>query len=152
MRDITPFRRRRSSLTPSELFRDFFGRDLLDDFFNAGFTTGFGSGMAGIRADVKETDKEYIIDAEMPGYDKDDIEIELVDDRLTISAKRDERIQEDRDNYIRRERRYGQASRTFLLDGIKEDKVNAEYKNGILRITLPKSEEHVKRGRRIDIN
>ncbi|NLX70118.1 MAG: Hsp20/alpha crystallin family protein [Clostridiales bacterium] len=152
MRDITPFRRRRNSIIPGDLIRDFFGRDILDDFFNTGFLTGLSSGVTGIRADIRETDKEYIVEAEMPGFAKEDIEVELVDDRLTISAKRDESVNEERSNFIRRERRYGEVSRTFLLDGVKQEDVKAEYKDGILRIILPKAEEHKRRGRRIDIN
>jgi HSP20 family protein len=152
MRDITLFRRRRNALTPSELIRDFFGRDLLDEFFDVGFLTGFGSGITGIRADIRETDKEYIIEAEMPGFNKDEIEVELLDDRLTISAKRDQSVNEERSNFIRRERRYDQVSRTFLVDGVKQEDVKAEYKNGILRIVLPKAEEYIRRGRKIDIN
>lgn len=152
MRDISPFRRRRSGLTPSEWIRDFFGRDLLDEFFDVGFLTGFGSGLAGIRADVKETDKEYIVEAELPGFDKNDIDIELFDDRLTISARRNEAIDEERADYIRRERRYGEVSRTFILEGVKEDGVKADYKNGILRIVLPKADEYTRRGRKIDIS
>lgn len=152
MRDISPFRRRRSALTPSEWIRDFFGRDLLDEFFDVGFLTGFGSGLAGIRADVKETDKEYIVEAELPGFDKNDIDIELFDDRLTISARRNEAIDEERADYIRRERRYGEVSRTFILEGVKEDGVKADYKNGILRIVLPKADEYTRRGRKIDIS
>ena len=124
----------------------------MDDFFNTGFLTGLSSGVTGIRADIRETDKEYIVEAEMPGFAKEDIEVELVDDRLTISAKRDESVNEERSNFIRRERRYGEVSRTFLLDGVKQEDVKAEYKDGILRIILPKAEEHKRCGRRIDIN
>ena len=152
MRDITPFRRRRSALTPGELIRDFFGRDLLEEFFDTGFLTGFGSGMAGIRADIKETDKEYIVDTEMPGFAKEDIEIEQMDDWRTFTGKRNQSVNEDRSNFIRRERRYDQVSRTFLLDGVKQEAVTADYKNGILRIVLPKAEDYTKRRRRIDIN
>jgi len=152
MRGITPFGRRRSDLTPSEWIRDFFGRDILDELFDMGFLTGFGTGISGMRADVKETDKEYIVEVELPGFDKEDIDVELFDNRLTISAKRKEALDEERANYIRRERRYGEISRTFLLEGVKEDGVKADYKNGILRIVLPKAEEYTRRGRKININ
>ena len=71
---------------------------------------------------------------------------------LTISAHKNEEVNEERDNYIRRERRVGQVSRSFWVSGIKNDEVKAEYKNGLLRIILPKDNEGNRRGRRIDIN
>jgi HSP20 family protein len=149
MRDMVPFRRR-NGLTPVDLFRDFFGRDLMDDFFGSsmlpvGMTGGF-------RADIKENDKEYVVEAELPGYNKEDIEIDLVNDRLTISAKKNEEVKEERENYIRKERRMGQVSRCFLVSGIKNDQVKAEYADGLLRVTLPKEEEGRTRSTRIDIN
>lgn len=149
MRDMVPFRRR-NGLSPMDLFKDFFGRDLMDDFFGSsmlpvGMTGGF-------RADIRETDKEYVVEAELAGYDKDEIEIDLVDDRLTISAKKDENIEEENGQYIRRERRIGQASRCFMVSGIENDKVNAEYVDGLLRVILPKEEESKPRNKKIDIN
>jgi len=149
MRDLIPFRRR-NGFTPVDLFRDFFGRDIWDDFFSSSMLP---VNMAGsFRADIKENEKEYIVEAELPGFNKDDIQIDLVDDRLTISARKNEEVNEERDNYIRRERRVGQVSRSFWVSGIKNDEVKAEYKNGLLRIILPKDNEGNRRGRRIDIN
>lgn len=149
MRDLIPFRRR-NGFTPVDLFRDFFGRDIWDDFFSSSMLP---ASMAGsFRADIKENEKEYIVEAELPGFTKDDIQIDLVDDRLTISAHKNEEVNEERDNYIRRERRVGQVSRSFWVSGIKNDEVKAEYKNGLLRIILPKDNEGNRRGRRIDIN
>ena len=149
MRGMIPFRRR-NGFAPVDLFRDFFGRDIMDDFFSSSMLP---MSMAGsFRADIKENQKEYIVEAELPGYSKEDIEIDLVDDRLTIFAQKNEEISEERDNYIRRERRVGKVSRSFLVSGIKNDEVKAEYTDGLLRVILPKDEEGRKRGRRIDIN
>ena len=106
----------------------------------------------GFRADIKENDKEYIVEAELPGYDKDDIEINLVDDRLTISAQKSEEVKEERDNYIRRERQVGRISRSFMVANIKNKDVKAEYVDGLLRIVLPKDEEGRRRSTRIDIH
>ncbi|NLN40506.1 MAG: Hsp20/alpha crystallin family protein [Clostridiales bacterium] len=149
MRDLIPFRRR-NGFTPVDLFRDFFRRDIWDDFFN---NSMLPVGMTGsFRADIKENQNEYIVEAELPGYSKEDIQIDLVDDRLTISACKNEEVNEERDNYIRRERRVGQVSRAFWVSGIKNDEVKAEYADGLLRIILPKDNEGNRRGRRIDIN
>jgi HSP20 family protein len=149
MRDIVPFRHGQSVWDPSDWVRDFFSRDLLDDFFGSSLLTHGGTGA--IRTDVKETDKEYIVEAELPGFDKKDIELDLTDDRLTITARHEESKDDENQNYIRRERRYGEVCRSFLVRGIDAEKAKADYKNGILRITLPKQEEVVKRNR-ININ
>jgi len=149
MREIVPFRHGQNILAPNDWVRDFFGRDLMDDFFGTGFLTRSNAGS--IRTDVKETDNEYIVEAELPGFDKKDIELDLTDDRLTITARQEESTDEENENYIRKERRYGEVCRSFLVRGIDAEKVNADYKDGILRITLPKQEEVVKKSR-IDIN
>lgn len=149
MRDLIPFRRRGNGLTPSDLFRDFFGRDLLENFFSENFFTDFNSGM---RTDIRETEKEYIVEAELPGFSKDNIEIELMDDRLTISAKHHDILSEEKENYLRRERKYGEVRRSFLVDGIRNEDVKAEYNAGVLRVILPKSKETRKKARKIDIN
>ena len=145
-RDIMPIRRRRG-LTPYEMFDDFFNRQL-ESIFNMDPVVEFD---AGIKADIKETDNEYVIEAEMPGFDKKDIEVELVEDHLTISAKREEASDEEGKDYIRRERSYGKVSRCFVIPGIEHEGVDAKYKDGILGITLPKSKESRKRSKRIDI-
>ncbi len=149
MRDMIPFRRR-NGLAPMDIFRDFFGRDLVDDFF-AGSMLPVGM-VGGFRADIKENEREYIVEAELPGYNKEDIEIDLVDDRLTISAKKNEEINEERENYIRRERRVGQVSRSFMVSGIKNNEVSAKYEDGLLKVILPKEKESKPRSTRIDIN
>jgi HSP20 family protein len=149
MRDMIPFRRR-NGLAPMDIFRDFFGRDIIDDFFASSMLP---MGMAGgFRADIKETEKEYVVEAELPGYDKENIEIDLIGDRLTISAKKNEEINEERENYIRKERRSGQVSRSFMVSGIKNEEVSAQYVDGMLKITLPKEEDTKPRSSRIDIN
>lgn len=149
MRDMVPFRRR-NGLAPIDIFKDFFGRNLIDDFFASSMLPMGMSG--GFRADIKETEKEYVVEAELPGYNKEDIEIDLVDNRLTISAQKNEEVNEERENYIRKERRVGQVSRSFMVSGIKNQEVKAEYVDGLLRVTLPKEEESKPRSTRIDIN
>lgn len=131
---------------------DFFDLDnVFDNFFNDAFA-GFFSAANPIRTDIRETDKEYIIEADMPGVRKEDIRLEIQDGVLTIGVEHNEHVDEKRDNYIRRERRYGSYCRSFRLDGIKQDQVSAKYNDGVLVVTLPKSEEVKNRARRIDIN
>ncbi len=154
-RDIMPIRRKFSDSVSYDRFEntlnkyvdDFIGH--MDNFFNRDLQ-GFLSG-GGIKTDIRETDREYIIEADMPGFDKKDIQVELVDDKLTISAKKDESMDVEDRNYIRKERRYGTVSRSFSVQSIVHEGVKAEYKNGVLTITLPKDEEAIKRGRNIEI-
>ncbi len=120
---------------------------IFNDFFN---DTALGFAGHSIKADVKENDREYIVEAEIPGANKEDIKLDLRDDRLTISVERSEESKEERNNYIRRERRYGSSSRSFYVQNVKQDAVSAKYENGILSIVLPKSEEK-KTNNRIEI-
>ena len=96
-----------------------------------------------MKTDVKETDKNYEIDMDLPGFKKDEIKAELNDGYLTISADRS--FEKDEKNtegeYIRRERSYGSCSRSFFVgDTVKEEDIKAKYENGILSLTIPKTE------------
>lgn len=131
---------------------DFFNvRSMFDDFFGDSFLPSFFASSNPIKADIRETDKEYIIDAEIPGAKKEDIKIELRDDMLTIALEHDEQVNEERENYIRKERRYGSCSRSFYIENVKNDKVEAKYNDGILTITLPKSDEVKNKRHNIEI-
>ena len=124
----------------------------LDNMFNDFFSDSF-MGLAStnaIKADIKENEKEFIIDAEIPGANKEDIKLDLKDDRLTISIQKSEEVKEEKENYIRRERRFGSSSRSFYVENVKNEDVTAKYENGILTIVLPKSETK-KTNSRIDI-
>ncbi len=119
-------------------------RGLLDieNMFNSFFNDSF-LGLSGgnpIRADIKENDKEFIVEAEIPGVAKEDIKLDLRDDRLTIAVEQNQESKEEKDNYIRKERRYGSFSRSFYVENVKNEDVSAKYENGILTIVLPKSE------------
>lgn len=93
------------------------------------------------RVDINETEKEVLIDAELPGIEKKDIKVEVKDGLLTISGERkQENKAEDRENCCV-ERHYGKFERSFSLgDLVESDKVSAKYKNGVLSLTLPKKE------------
>jgi HSP20 family protein len=147
---LTPYRRGRSLARRDDMMDV---RSIFDDFFSDSFMPmpGFFSGGNPIKADIRETDKEYIIDAELPGVNKEDIKIDLRDDNLVISVERNEHINEERENYIRKERRYGSYSRGFYAENVKHDEVTAKYDKGVLTITLPKSSEVQSKKRRIDI-
>jgi HSP20 family protein len=90
--------------------------------------------------DIKETENEFVISAELPGMKMEDIEIELAGESLCIRGKREFQEKEERENYVRMERSYGSFSRTFTL-GVPYDAehVKAVYKDGVLTVTVPKS-------------
>jgi len=90
--------------------------------------------------DINESDKDFLITVEVPQVDKDDIKIQVQDGMLSISG---ERKYENEDKKAHRiERYYGSFQRSFKLpDNVKEDKIHADHKNGVLYLSLPKSEE-----------
>jgi HSP20 family protein len=139
-RDIMPWRRK--GLLPGFLN---FGLDF-DDFFDA-FSPQH------IKADLKETEQDYIVEADLPGYDKNGIEIRFEDDMLIISAEQDEITEEKGDNYIHRERRRGSFSRSIPIPkNVNSDAIKANYKDGVLRVVLPKVTPSKPKGRKIDIH
>lgn len=149
MYGMVPFRRR-NNVQRKEGDWDF--PSLLDDFFNDGFFPAFFSTGNAIKADIRETEKEFIVEAEIPGAKKDEIKLDLDENSLTISVERDEEDKEEKANYLRRERRYGSCSRSFYVNNINQDDVKAEYKDGILKVTMPKLEPSKPKKRKIDIN
>lgn len=129
-----------------------YGRRSVDDPFIAlfdptigGLMTGFDKfggkieGMiSGIKSDIKETETSYIVEAELPGYSKEDIGIELSEGVLTISAETKKESEEKKDNFVRRERYSGKVVRSYSFDDVDEDTVKAKYENGILSVELTK--------------
>ncbi len=92
--------------------------------------------------DISETKDDYVIKAEIPGIDPKDIDISLSDGMLTIKGQKKQEKEEKEQNYHLIERSYGSFLRSIPLGGeIQSDKIKAEYKNGILKIVLPKSEK-----------
>lgn len=126
---------------------DLFSRtfnDVIDEFFATAANYRQDSFMPNV--DVSETDDRFEIAVELPGMKKEDITVDLEKGRLTISGERKFENEEKGKNYHRVESRYGSFSRSFYLpDSINEDTINAKYEDGILSITIEKSEDKVKR-------
>ena len=128
------------------LMPSIFGESLLDNFFddfagapksNLRFATPSNSIM---KTDIRETDTHYELEIELPGYRKEDVQAELKDGYLVISAK-NERVTEDTGNkeYIRRERFYGTSSRSFYVGkDIRQEDISARFENGVLMLSVPK--------------
>lgn len=128
-----------------------FGEDLFDDFFSDPFGTRFMQGRdplfgkhgkALMRTDVRETEDSYELDVDLPGFKKDEIDLDLQDGNLTIRAAKglDKDEQDKRGKYIRQERYAGALSRSFYVgEAVEPDQVSAKFEDGILRLTVPKA-------------
>ncbi len=162
-KSLVPWRERSQTPATREDFSDpivTFRREMdrmFDDFFN---NFGFGGrsprpltgGWQGVTptVDVAETDRELVVTAELPGLDQQDFEVTLAGDVLTIKGeKKAEQERKDGDHYYM-ERRFGSFSRTIgLPQGIEESAINADYKDGVLHVTIKRRESA--QPRRIDV-
>ena len=129
-----------------------FGENLFDDFMNDfSFPTFpnvdkelYGKHAKNLmKTDVKETENAYEIDIDLPGFKKDEIQMELKDGVLTVSAAKglDKDEEDKKGNYIRKERYAGSMSRSFYVgENVEQEDVKAEFKHGILKLFVPKKE------------
>ena len=142
MFELTPFGYRRvSAYNP---FREL--EEMSRNFWNDSEITAF-------RTDIKKQDGNYILEAELPGFKKEDINIDIDKDCLTISAEhKSEDNEEDKDKgFIRRERYYGSYSRSFNIKGINADAISASYNDGVLTLTMPEKTPEIPAARRLEI-
>lgn len=103
-------------------------------------------------ADITETDKEYLIKAELPEVKKEDIKVTLDDGAITISGERRHEKEQEKENEIRVERFYGTFSRTFSLpDNIDPKGIHAETKDGVLRVRIPKTQASTSKPIKIEV-
>jgi HSP20 family protein len=100
--------------------------------------------------DVREQENEYLMEAELPGLIEKDIELNVEDNILTLSSKKEESKEETKNGYLIRERRNHEFARTFVLPkDVDREKIKAEFKNGLLVVTIPKKPEA--KPRKIDV-
>jgi len=117
--------------------------DMFDLFFDdVGLTDLFNKEDALMPViDISETEKEYVITGEIPGIDTKDLDVTLTDGILTIKGEKKQENEEQEENYHRIERRYGSFERSFRIpEKVKTDKLNATYKDGVFKLSLPKGE------------
>lgn len=107
----------------------------LDDFFDNMEDTN------SMKCDIYEKDGDYHIEMDIPGFEKKDISIECDNGNLTITAEKEEKENDESKRYIKRERTYGKYQRSFYLGDVEAEKIKAEFKNGMLKIKVPKKEE-----------
>jgi len=129
----------------NRLFEDFFGRDFLAEPFRG--LTGWSPAI-----DLAETDEAIVVKAELPGLEPKDVDLELTGDVLTIRGEKKEEKEEKARSYHRVERSYGSFERAIQLPAaVKPDEVEANFKNGVLTVTLPKVEESKTRSVKIKV-
>jgi HSP20 family protein len=123
-------------------------------FFDRVFHDFFGNGFDqfdNFNTDVLDKGDSYQLEAELPGFRKEDIKIDLDKETLTISASHSEEKKEKKNNYVRQERRYNSYCRSFHIPGIRKEDISASYNNGVLEITLPKETAIVDEPKRIEV-
>ena len=126
--------------------------DLFDNFERKFFGNSSAS-LPDFRTDIRDAGDRFILEAELPGFQKEDIKLDVKDGLLTITAEHKE-TNEERDSkggYIRRERRLGSFTRSFDISGVDEERITAAYKNGVLELELPKTVPVVPQAKRIAI-
>ena len=112
--------------------------NVIDDFFDGFFKPmNFSSDGGRIRADVRESQNEYELAIDLPGFDKKDISLTLEDGYLTVKAKKEQK-EKDEKNYIRRERSCSVERSFFVGEQINEEDIKAKYNNGTLELNIPK--------------
>ncbi len=115
--------------------------DLFDDFFDNSFLDRRETKI--MRTDIREKGDNYIIDVDLPGYNKEDIDIEMEHGYLRVTAKTNKNIDEsdEEERYIHKERYFGECSRSFYVgENLKEEDIKASFKNGILTLVVPKEQ------------
>ena len=116
--------------------RKYYLDSIFDDFLEGNEKMNF------MKCDIYEKDGAYHIEADIPGFKKDEISVECEDGYVTITAEKNSETEENEDKkYIRRERFYGKNIRKFYVGEVNEDEIDAEFKDGILNIYIPKMEK-----------
>lgn len=118
--------------------------DIFDDFFDEGFFPKKERNL--MKTDIREKKDKYVVDIDLPGFEKENISLSLDNGYLNISAKTEkEENNEDEERFVRQERFYGECSRSFYVgDDITEEDIHAKFNNGILKIEIPKKEKQEK--------
>ena len=150
MAGLIPFNRKNSNqVRQSAGFEDFY--NMLDDFFSDSWLQQGRSLLRDtFKIDIEETDKEYRIEAELPGFKKEEISLNIDEDNLCISVNRTEESNDKGKSYIHRERRATSMSRRVRLANAALDEIKAKLEEGILTVIIPKCEKSVA-SRKIEI-
>lgn len=139
MFELRPYGRRKNNA----LYNPFHDFDELERRFFDGMPEFFTNGtLDEFKTDIKDEGDYYELKADLPGFDKKDIHLDIDSDVLRLSAQRHSEHEEKdkRNKFIRCERSYGSYTREFDVSNIKTDEIKAKYENGVLTLTMPKKE------------
>jgi len=139
---LVPFYKKNRNLVSDNFF---------DDFFSDSFMPAIFSGDNQIRVDIKENEKEYLVEADLPGVKKEEINVDFSNGNLTIAVVRNEEVNVEKENFMRKERRSGSYSRSFYVENVQEDNIKAKFENGVLSIVLPKKDAGFRKKSKIEI-
>ena len=126
----------------------------MEQFERSVFPSFFGNqDLAAFKTDLTDNGDHYVLEADLPGFDKKDIDLELQDNVLTVRAERHSKLdqKEHHGTVLRQERSYGKYSRQFDMTGIDVDHISAAYENGVLKLNLPKLQNDPPTTRRVEI-
>ncbi len=129
----------------------------MDEFENRFFANPFSlfgnDSLAQFRTDITDNGDSYLLEADLPGFDKKGINLDINGDMLTISAERHSKTEEkdSKGKCIRCERSYGSYSRQFDISGVETSKIKAKYEDGVLKLTMPKKTEEPEHTHRLEI-
>ena len=145
MASLIPFNRRDNSLIG---YNDFY--NMLDDFFSDNLLQNRSLMKDTFKLDIKETEKAYLVEAELPGIKKNEIDLGIEDENLCITVNRAEEVNADEKNFIHRERRSSSMCRHIYLANANLSDITAKLEDGVLTVSVPKVEKAVT-SRKIDI-
>lgn len=136
---LTPLNRNQLQKRDGHDFIDFY--NMLDDFFSDNPFSLRNPGSQAFKLDVKDQGNAYLVEAEMPGTKKEEIKLDYQNDYLIIKVEKNEEINEEKENFLHRERRSSSMQRSVYLKDIDVANVEAKLEDGILKISLPKIEQ-----------
>ncbi|MCF7927088.1 MAG: Hsp20 family protein [Candidatus Izimaplasma sp.] len=124
--------------TKRDLNRDVY--EVFDDFFSSNYRSG-----SSFRVDVKELENDYVVNAELPGIDKNDVSVKYENERLIIKVETEQKVEDEKEDpkekYLHREIKKFSSERSIYLEDVNPNKLTAKMNNGILSVILPKTEE-----------
>ena len=148
---LTPYRKNQKHLAYNP-FRDM--EEMEKKFFEAPFGGFFhNEDIAEFKTDITDRGEDYLLEADLPGFDKSAISLNIDGDMLTVTAERhsDYEDTEKKNGYVRCERSFGKYSRSFDISEIDKDNIKAKLDNGVLSVTLPKKKEVLPEQRKLEI-
>ena len=141
---LVPYARKNHTVSNFNPFHDF------DELERAFFSD---NALSEFKTDIQEDGDNFVLEADLPGFKKEDIHVDVADDRLTVTAERHSNF-EDKDKknkYVRCERSYGTYSRQFDVSGINTEGIKAKYENGVLTLSMPKKSAQLPTAKRLEI-